>query len=498
MYMRTRYFIAGILLLALFAGCSSDSGEGDAPGGGSGDLYGYVRDASGSAIEGVVVSDGYTCTVTGADGRYAMQRHPNAYYVYYSTPADCKVEVDPSTGLPLFYQKIRKSQPQYDFTLTRQAEETKFRMLAIGDPQVTTTAQVYRFETETVADINSYVAAQTDGLPTYAITLGDIVGNKWELYPDMVKAMARSKTSVPVFQTIGNHDHDQTTLLKDSLGTMHYEMHLGPTCYSANIGRVHYIFIDDILYDRKDAKESYRHGLYDETVHWLIEDLKYVPKDKIIMICAHAQMFNKKTTMVRRNKNFAAYSKALLDFKYVYSWAGHNHHTYLYTSEPERNYDIDNLTSITVTKSTGALRLNRLLNNDGTPQGYFVVDVDGEEVSWYYLCCGKDRNYQMKVYPPARTGGEYVMANIWAHDNKWGAVEWWENGVKVGQMEAHDALDPDYVDLYATVTNKTTRKYCKPVNSFHMFRIRPEPGVKAGEVRVTDRFGTTYVERVSW
>ena len=92
MYMRTRYFIAGILLLALFAGCSSDSGEGDAPGGGSGDLYGYVRDASGSAIEGVVVSDGYTCTVTGADGRYAMQRHPNAYYVYYSTPADCKVE----------------------------------------------------------------------------------------------------------------------------------------------------------------------------------------------------------------------------------------------------------------------------------------------------------------------------------------------------------------------------------------------------------------------
>ena len=131
MYMRTRYFIAGILLLALFAGCSSDSGEGDAPGGGSGDLYGYVRDASGSAIEGVVVSDGYTCTVTGADGRYAMQRHPNAYYVYYSTPADCKVEVDPSTGLPLFYQKIRKSQPQYDFTLTRQAEETKFRMLAM-------------------------------------------------------------------------------------------------------------------------------------------------------------------------------------------------------------------------------------------------------------------------------------------------------------------------------------------------------------------------------
>ena len=261
MYMRTRYFIAGILLLALFAGCSSDSGEGDAPGGGSGDLYGYVRDASGSAIEGVVVSDGYTCTVTGADGRYAMQRHPNAYYVYYSTPADCKVEVDPSTGLPLFYQKIRKSQPQYDFTLTRQAEETKFRMLAIGDPQVTTTAQVYRFETETVADINSYVAAQTDGLPTYAITLGDIVGNKWELYPDMVKAMARSKTSVPVFQTIGNHDHEFPQVT-DLSAQRRYEASFGPVNYSFTRGDVHFVSMDDIIH-KATGSDAYTSGFLD-------------------------------------------------------------------------------------------------------------------------------------------------------------------------------------------------------------------------------------------
>ena len=73
-----------------------------------------------------------------------------------------------------------------------------------------------------------------------------------------------------------------------------------------------------------------------------------------------------------------------------------------------------------------------------------------------------------------------------------------ENGVKVGEMEPCEEFDPDYVDLYATVTNKTTRKYCQPAKSFHMFRIKPSAGVKAGEVRVTDRFGTTYVEHVSW
>lgn len=285
MYMRTRYFIGGILLLALFAGCLSDSGEGDAPGGGSGDLYGYVRDASGSAIEGVVVSDGYTCTVTGADGRYAMQRHPNAYYVYYSTPADCKVEVDPSTGLPLFYQKIRKSQPQYDFTLTRQAEETKFRMLAIGDPQVTTTAQVYRFETETVADINSYVAAQTDGLPTYAITLGDIVGNKWELYPDMVKAMARSKTSVPVFQTIGNHDHEFPQVT-DLSAQRRYEASFGPVNYSFTRGDVHFVSMDDIIH-KATGSDAYTSGFLDWQFEWLKQDLSYVPRTCAVVLCVH-------------------------------------------------------------------------------------------------------------------------------------------------------------------------------------------------------------------
>ena len=89
--------LAGLLLLLLFAGCSSgsDDDEGGIPGGGSGDLYGYVRDTSGNAIEGVVVSDGYTCTATDADGLYTLQRHPNAYYVY---PAGCRSELGRRSG----------------------------------------------------------------------------------------------------------------------------------------------------------------------------------------------------------------------------------------------------------------------------------------------------------------------------------------------------------------------------------------------------------------
>ena len=73
------------------------------------------------------------------------------------------------------------------------AEETKFRMLAIGDPQVTTTAQVYRFETETSPTSTPTWRPRRTDCPPMRSRWADIVGNKWELYPDMVKAMAREQ-----------------------------------------------------------------------------------------------------------------------------------------------------------------------------------------------------------------------------------------------------------------------------------------------------------------
>ena len=449
MYMRTRYFIAGILLLALFAGCSSDSGEGDAPGGGSGDLYGYVRDASGSAIEGVVVSDGYTCTVTGADGRYAMQRHPNAYYVYYSTPADCKVEGDPSTGLPLFYQKIRKSQPQYDFTLTRQAEETKFRMLAIGDPQVTTTAQVYRFETETVADINSYVAAQTDGLPTYAITLGDIVGNKWELYPDMVKAMARSKTSVPVFQTIGNHDHEFPQVT-DLSAQRRYEASFGPVNYSFTRGDVHFVSMDDIIH-KATGSDAYTSGFLDWQFEWLKQDLSYVPRTCAVVLCVHIPFrggFNG-----AGETYFDEVLELLAQFDRAWIFSAHTHnnktnYTHAVGSKKIREYILGT--------SCGAW-WHGTVCTDGAPNGYGVFEYDGTSLTnMIYKPTRYDETFQIRLYngEDVFTGGtakswkfdlqqpkNRLMANVWNADDTW-TIEVYENGVKTGDMAKKSMIDP--------------------------------------------------------
>jgi len=497
MYMRTRYFIGGILLLALFAGCLSDSGEGDAPGGGSGDLYGYVRDASGSAIEGVVVSDGYTCTVTGADGRYAMQRHPNAYYVYYSTPADCKVEVDPSTGLPLFYQKIRKSQPQYDFTLTRQAEETKFRMLAIGDPQVTTTAQVYRFETETVADINSYVAAQTDGLPTYAITLGDIVGNKWELYPDMVKAMARSKTSVPVFQTIGNHDHEFPQVT-DLSAQRRYEASFGPVNYSFTRGDVHFVSMDDIIH-KATGSDAYTSGFLDWQFEWLKQDLSYVPRTCAVVLCVHIPFrggFNG-----AGETYFDEVLELLAQFDRAWIFSAHTHnnktnYTHAVGSKKIREYILGT--------SCGAW-WHGTVCTDGAPNGYGVFEYDGTSLTnMIYKPTRYDETFQIRLYngEDVFTGGtakswkfdlqqpkNRLMANVWNADPEW-RVTLCENGVETKAM----TLVTTYTDAWSVGYHVGVLgrgdNYKSPCK--HMYVAEPNDVRAALKVVAVDRWGNRY------
>ena len=109
----------------------------------------------------------------------------------------------------------------------------------------------------------------------------------------------------------------------------------------------------------------------------------------------------------------------------------------------------------------------------------------------------------MRTYSPLRTGDGYVKANIWNYssDSKWSAVEWWENGKKVGEFEQFAEEDPDYVKIYNEQLSHLKGRaagYAKPEKSRYMFRIKPSEGARSGEVRVTDNFGTTYTEKVEW
>lgn len=81
-------------------------------------LVGTLSDEQGQPMPRVVVSDGYTCTLTDTMGRYHLRRNPRARFVYYTVPDYCEVSThSPTDHTACFYQSLVKGQDTYDFTL---------------------------------------------------------------------------------------------------------------------------------------------------------------------------------------------------------------------------------------------------------------------------------------------------------------------------------------------------------------------------------------------
>ena len=265
--------------------------------------------------------------------------------------------------------------------------------------------------------------------------------------------------------------------------------------------------VNDISFSRKTFKDRYRTGLEFWHYKWLERDLSFVPKDHTIVICGHAQLFRtygSKDVDNKRSLSYARYSKLLSQYARVYSWSGHYHYNFGYDYSESNHAQLKNITSVCVARACGGLHCNRDLNNDGTPNGYMVMEVDGDKFEWFYKSIGHDRDYQIHVYDPTRTGGELVKANIWNWSkNYWSMPEWWENGVKVGDMICKPGKDVAFLEDHAKqgphiLGGKDKSDKARPYNAHGLFYIKPSEGVRSGEVRVTDNFGKTYIQKVEW
>ncbi|MBR2351492.1 MAG: calcineurin-like phosphoesterase C-terminal domain-containing protein [Alistipes sp.] len=472
-------------------------------------LYGRITDTNGNPVAGVVVSDGTQSVKSDPNGYYAMKSNlNNARFVQISIPSGYEI---PTVGnRPQFFRRIPRfsTGAKANFVLTKRANPTdEFVLAMIGDPQTRGLGydnSTERFRDVLLPDIATYKSS-TDK-EVYAINLGDLVYNWMTGYDDYVDALATAAT--PMFSVIGNHDQDQHNLMESHLATPYFETYLAPVNYSFNIGKMHFIAVNNIHYGRATSKNHYKTGLENYTYKWLENDLKHVSPETTIVFCGHDQIFSGRSNNFSTKKvNYKKYSKLLSKYNKVYAWAGHLHqnHSYDYATASEKYKHLKNIETITVARCIGQLRLNHELNVDGTPNGYMVAEVKGDTMEWYYKTVGRDRSYQMRTYSPARTGDGYVKANIWNHSSStWSNPEWWENGVKVADMEvAKGEADPDYMKIYESLADvklsATARKYSRPSKKIpFLFRVKPSEGARSGEIRVTDQFGVTYSEKVEW
>ena len=448
---------------------------------------GLVSDAStGKGIPGIPVTDGYTYVLTDANGVYQMAANRYCRTVYLSLPAEYKVPLDEGTHLPCIYRPYSRSKGvnRNDFTLTPQAVEEKFTLFMIGDPQCQNASQVTRYQTETVpamvAAINN-AHAQGKYPNVYGMTLGDITFDSTNLWDDMKATMSNLKladgTYFPIFQCIGNHDHNSLVKTNDYEATGEFVAHFGPTDYSFNRGKAHIIVMDDISCvsvssnsSPNKATWSYNAGFSSVQYKWLQADLDNVAdKDqKIVFLCMHIPMRSGAASGGSTFNTSAFYKETLTllkGFKEAHIMIGHTHY--------QQNYVHTGYTC-----KGGAPIYEHIhgaacggwwscdSNVTGAPNGYNVYEIDGNTVvNWVAIGSKTTESYQMRVYDGNQVyngsrGYEYAwnrasnvggtsnitakgnaafqnafVVEVFNDDDRYWKLEMWQNGAKIGDFK---------------------------------------------------------------
>lgn len=470
-------------------------------------LYGLVTDTSGNPIPGVVVTDGYGCVETDANGVYQMTRYKKARFVYYSTPSGYAVNTS-ADNYPLFYAEIvhKNIADRHDFTLAPlSASEADFTLVCIADPQCKTTDEISRYVNETIPDIEATVEGyKSRGKAVYGITLGDIVFDTPDLWSNMKESMA--SRNLPVFQTIGNHDHLQTETSDDNAAA-NFEAQFGPRNYSFNRGDAHIVSMDNVLYE---GNKKYKGGITDKQLEWLRQDLSHVAKDKLVIFCAHIPFRGGTSTTDESHANYAGVLDLLSEFAEAHLMIGHTHYNQKYIHKRNGKTILEHVHGA----ACGAWWTSNLCA-DGTPNGYGVYEVTGNTVAnHYYKSTNKAADYQIRAYAATQVFGKSgsltfgwaanssamndpkcIVANVWNSDasGDWKA-SLWQDGAKVCDMtkvKTYDYWAYAYHVLYYGKTVGTT--WGKNLDHYYYGKLASgTPQTADFEIVVEDGMGNTY------
>lgn len=432
-------------------------------------IKGAVK-AKGKGLKGVVVSDGYTVTATDEAGKYEMELHPNAVAVFVSTPTGYAFQHE--KGLSKHYRMVNDiNSRKVNFELEPlTSDDNEHRFIIWADPQVKTEKDVNRMMAESVPDVQKFVQA-AGGALLHGITVGDIVWDNHELFSHYNSAV--EKMGIPFFQCIGNHDMDYNKG-GDDMSDDTFQQHYGPTWYSFNRGKVHYVVLDDVRYLGKE--KEYDGYISEEQLSWLQKDLSFVPKDNLVIVCLHIPVHNE----VKNNNDLYA----LLKDRNVHIMSGHTHY--------HRNVIKDNIFEHNHGTVCGAWWTGPICG-DGTPSGYGVYTVKGTELSWYYQSTGKEADHQLSIHMQDQDAQNKKMdVNVWNYDPAW-TVECWIDGQPYDGLKRADGLDPLAVALYQGPELPKPRGFAEPKKTDHLFGAVIPASAKQVKVVATDRFGKKYV-----
>lgn len=507
-------------------------------------VYGVVSTADGP-VPGVVVSDGVEVTVTNEQGIYQLQSDKEWGYVFISVPAGYEV---PAEGvLPQFYKMMKgdaSTAERVDFSLTAVDGQDDYKVLVLGDMHLANRTGDLKQFMEFTSDLNAYRALHQQE-KMYAIALGDMT---WDLYwysnsyalPEYLNTINSQVKGLQIFHTIGNHDYDYKAT-NDRDAESRFMDYIAPTYYSFNLGKVHYVVLDDIDCSNYDGTTSrdYEKRVSAGQLSWLAKDLSHVDKSVPLVVVMHAQVFYPSQTDGFKVDHDAVNTTQLLnvlDGYKVHFITGHTHMNYNVTPDDavtggREVYEHNTGAICGSWWWSGYLTPGVHLSPDGTPGGYAIWSVNGTDMEWMYKATGWTEDYQFRSYDlnnvhfsladvpqmpagvPASVKKEYmkyvdaypenqdneVLINVWNWNPLWTLKVTDENGNTLTPEEVW-AYDPLHVAAMSVKRFNSSTLTSTPsfiTEKFpHFFKVKAADADVDLTITVCDEFGHQWTENM--
>lgn len=503
-------------------------------------------------LAGVAVSDGYEVTATDSDGFYWLASKKRCGYVFISIPGGYFPECDGS--LPLFWQTLAspaEACETHSFALNQIKNDDHYTVVSTDPHLAARNNDLHYYDDRFIADVKETVDG-FGGRPAYGIMLGDLT---WDIYwTRFTLAEFREKAKsfpVPLFTLMGNHDYDMSVIGDDFKASQVYRSVMGPIWYSFNLGKAHYVVLDDIYYLNPGQNRSHKTYVDDDQLAWLAKDLALVSdKNAPLYVCMHCNGFNvsgvsedgRMTVLPGFTASSQSYSlaSAFNGFSNVFYLTGDTHcNTHIPASAmPSQASNITEHNIAAVCASwwwTDELSDNSICR-DGSEGGYMVFADGGlgsgdGQPTWYYKGMNTGRTEQFRAYDmnsvkkyfsssanakkflakyPDREDyssfpANSVLFNVFAWQRDWRveAEEWPEGAkddskgstkLKVIQKMAEDPLHTLSYDIPRTVTNGETTSSFTTIPTHHIFCVTASSPSTVVKITVTDSFGNAFTK----
>ena len=260
-----------------------------------------------------------------------------------------------------------------DFPLYPQKEPDRFKVIFLAYTQCANHAEIRNYLAHDIVD----ELASTDA--AFGVTLGDIIHQDLSLFEDTAETIGR--IGVPWYNIIGNHDANVDGKSSHNRFTDEsFERVFGPSHYSFDYGRVHFVALNNIFWT--PDSDWYVIRLDPDQMAFLHNDLALVPLEQLVVLLMHIPLVEE----VDRQEIY----RLLETRPNTFSISGHWHEQQHFLIGKKDNWNgkkpHHHLTNVA---ACGVLWMGapdeagipHAMSYDGVPNGYSIASFDGSTYS---------------------------------------------------------------------------------------------------------------------